>query len=155
MYATTNTDSFSFIPDADFERLLSYAQTKLQVRSIPMQVRATTYLRLCCAAISKLRDNTNLVELSNEDDLMDSSFSDLLHRLCSYQNQWWKDCYVSDRGNLKSTNPKVDQLLQTFAYFVESFAIHQQPTSHYDDAYTAWAIAKNNASHPVQVKPLG
>lgn len=155
MYVKTNTDSFSFIPNADFERLLSYAQNKLQVRSIPMQVRATTYLRLCCAAIAKLRDNTNLVELSNEDDLIDSSFSDLLHRLCSYQNKWWKDCYVSDRGNLKSTHPKVDQLLQTFAYFIESFAIHQQPTSNYEDAYTTWAIAKANLLCPVQAKTFG
>jgi hypothetical protein len=90
-------------------RTLSYSRHKLLDKDIPMQLRATSYLRISCSSLKKL---DNLESLSIEMQLQDIQFSLLLKSLTEYDSRWWDRCTVSSQGVLKSENSVIESLLE-------------------------------------------
>jgi hypothetical protein len=110
------TESCSTDLDKEIVHLLDYARTKLLTR-IPRQLKMTSYLRLCCLAIRKLHQRRGLAL----NEAFDDSYSQLLQVLCNHNPEWWRHCWSSDRGILKSDDPTIDKLLQPLEYFVEIY----------------------------------
>jgi hypothetical protein len=103
--------------------LLDHAKSKLRAEDIPMQMKAVSYVKLCCTAIRKLPKAVNVIETECRRELVtDNLYSSLLSDLCHLDSHWWMQCQISDRGVLQSTNTEIDYLLQPLAYFVEMFA---------------------------------
>jgi hypothetical protein len=88
---------------------------------MPRQLKVTSYLRLCCLAIRKLRQKPELAGKPNLNEAFDGSYSHLLQALCNHNPEWWSHCWSSDRGILKSDDPTIDKLLQPLEYFVEIY----------------------------------
>lgn len=122
----------SSLPDTDEDvvRLFSYAKVKILAEGIPFQLKATSYLRLCCIAIQHLKHQVGDFEKTSQQLTYDKNYSDLLHSLCKVQESWWKSCWVSDRGILRSSNPAIDKLLEPLGFFIELFA-YQYPSQNY------------------------
>lgn len=121
MLTATQTIEFcSTDLDKEVVHLLNYARTKL-LTEMPQQLKMTSYLRLCCLAIRKLRQNPGLASKSSLNEAFDDSYSHLLQELCDRNPEWWRHCWSSDRGILKSDEPTIDKLLQPLEYFVEIY----------------------------------
>lgn len=120
MLTTTQTIDCSKDLDKEVVYLLDYARTKLLTK-MPQQLKMTSYLRLCCLAIRKLRQKPELAGKLNLNEAFDDSYSHLLQALCDRNPEWWRHCWSSDRGILKSDNPTLDKLLQPLEYFVEIY----------------------------------
>ncbi len=107
------------ISDAEVIRLLSYAKIKLLTEGIPLQLKAVSYLRLCCTAMRKLHQTFKPIEPNNSNEpTEDSSFSNLLADLCHHNPEWWKQCWISDHGVLRSNDAAISKLLQPLGYFI-------------------------------------
>jgi hypothetical protein len=106
--------------DKEIVHLLDYARTKLLTK-MPQQLKITSYLRICCLAIRKLRQKQELAGNPSLNELFDASYPRLLQALCHYNPEWWRHCWRSDRGILKSDDPTIDKLLQPLEYFVETY----------------------------------
>jgi hypothetical protein len=104
--------------DKEIVHLLDYARTKL-LTQMPQQLKMTSYLRLCCLAICKLRQKRKLAGKPGLNEAFDDSYLHLLQALCHHNPEWWRHCWSSDRGILKSEDPTIDKLLQPLEYFVE------------------------------------
>jgi hypothetical protein len=115
--ATRTIESCSTPLNREIAHLLHYAETKL-LNEMPQQLRMTSYLRLCCAAIRKLHQTTGkeIVGVTFND-----SYSHLLQVLCNHNPQWWQRCLISDRGVLKSDDLIIDKLLQPLESFIEIY----------------------------------
>ncbi|WP_190796092.1 hypothetical protein [Leptolyngbya sp. FACHB-541] len=121
MLTTTQTIEFCSTDfDKEVVHLLNYARTKL-LTQMPRQLKMTSYLRLCCLAIRKLRQEPRLVGKLGLNEAFDDSYSHLLQALCNHNPEWWRHCWSSDRGILKSDDPTIDNLLQPLEYFVETY----------------------------------
>lgn len=121
MLTTTQTTEFcSTDLDKEVVHLLDYARTKL-LTEIPRQLKMTSYLRLCCLAIGKLRHSPRLADKPSLNEAFDDSYSHLLQALCDRNPEWWRHCWSSERGILKSDDPTIDKLLQPLEYFVEIY----------------------------------
>jgi hypothetical protein len=117
---TKNQTAESCSTDLDEEiiHLLNYARAKLLTK-MPQQIKMTSYLRLCCLAIRKLRQKRELAGKPSLSKVFDGSYSHLLQALCNHNPEWWRHCWSSDRGILKSDDTTIDKLLQPLEYFVE------------------------------------
>ena len=121
MLTTTRTTEFcSTDLYREIAHLLHYAETKL-LTEMPQQLKMASYLRLCCTAIRKLHQHLELSGKSSIGNASDGSYSHLLQALCNHNSEWWKQCWVSDRGILKSDDPIINQLLQPLEYFIEIY----------------------------------
>ncbi len=118
--ATQTIESCSTDLDKEVVHLLNYARTKLLTK-MPQQLKMTSYLRLCCLAIRKLRQKLELAGKPSLNEAFDDSYSHLLQALCNHNLEWWRHCWSSDRGILKSDDPMIDKLLQPLEYFVEIY----------------------------------
>jgi hypothetical protein len=90
-------------------RALFYSRYKLLDKDIPMQLRATSYLRISCTSFKKLND---LELFESTAQLQDIQFSFLLKSLTKYDSCWWKKCTVSNQGILKSEDSAIKKLLE-------------------------------------------
>lgn len=92
-------------------RTLAYARAKLLNKSIPMQLRAVSYLRISCYSWQKLQNlGVGLpIETAN------IQFSFLLNLLTKYDPCWWDKCTVSNQGILRSENNVIQDLLESSA----------------------------------------
>jgi hypothetical protein len=106
--------------DKEVVHLLDYARTKLLTK-MPRQLKMTSYLRLCCLAIHKLHQKPELIGKSSLNEAFDGSYSQLLQAFCNHNPEWWRHCWISDRGILKSDDPAIDKLLQPLEHFVEIY----------------------------------
>ncbi len=121
MLTATQTIEFcSTDLDKEVVHLLNYARTKLLTKT-PQQLKMTSYLRLCCLAIRKLRQEPRLAGKHSLNAAFDDSYPHLLQALCNHNPEWWRHCWSSDRGILKSDDPTIDKLLQPLEYFVEIY----------------------------------
>ncbi|NJL38583.1 MAG: hypothetical protein HC899_18930 [Leptolyngbyaceae cyanobacterium SM1_4_3] len=120
MSTATQTIDCSTDRDKEIVHLLDYARTKL-LTEMPQQLKITSYLRLCCLAIRKLNRKLELAGKPDINEAFDNSYSQLLQALCHHNPEWWKHCWSSDRGILKSDDPTIDKLLQPLEYFVEIY----------------------------------
>lgn len=103
--------------------LLCHAKSKLLAEDIPMQMKAVSYVKLCCTAIRKLPKAVNVIETKCRRELVTVNlYSSLLSDLCRLDAHWWMQCQISDRGILQSTDTEIDYLLQPLGVFVELFA---------------------------------
>lgn len=118
--ATQTTESCPTDLDKEIVHLLDYARAKLLTK-MPRQLKMTSYLRLCCLAIRKLRQKTGLAGKPSLNGAFDDSYSQLLQALCNRNPEWWRHCWSSDRGILKSDDSAIDKLLQPLEYFVEIY----------------------------------
>ncbi|MDV2997499.1 MAG: hypothetical protein N4J56_007204 [Chroococcidiopsis sp. SAG 2025] len=118
--ATQTIEFCSTDLDKEVVHLLNYARTKL-LTEMPRQLKMTSYLRLCCLAIRKLRQKPRLAGEPSLKEVFDDSYSHLLQALCDRNPEWWRHCWSSDRGILKSDDPTIDKLLQPLEYFVEIY----------------------------------
>lgn len=116
--ATRTIASCSTLLDKEIAHLLDYAETKL-LSELPPQLKMTSYLRLCCAAIRGLNQNSQLSDKDRVGEVFDDSYSHLLQALCSHSSAWWKYCWSSNRGTLKSNDPVINKLLQPLEQFIE------------------------------------
>jgi len=116
--STTPITEFYSDFDKEIAHLLTYAKKLLA--EIPRQLRMIS-LRLCCTAIHKLYQ-TGLSGKNSVKEAFDGSYSHLLQALCNHNPEWWKHCWSSDRGILKSDDPVIDKLLQPLEYFIEIYA---------------------------------
>jgi hypothetical protein len=99
---------------------ISFAKYKLFELEIPMQLRATSYLRLCCSAMRKKFHTSYLIQqFRSEQYLLETSYLELLRRLAERDPEWWNLCYVSYEGFLKSNDSTINQYLQPLNYFVQ------------------------------------
>jgi hypothetical protein len=117
---TQTTEFCSTDLDKEVVRLLDYARTKL-LTQMPQQLKMTSYLRLCCLAIHKLHHSPELAGKPSLNEAFDGSYSHLLQVLDDRHPEWWRHCWSSDRGILKSNDPTIDKLLQPLEYFVEIY----------------------------------
>jgi hypothetical protein len=106
--------------DKEIVHLLDYARTKLLTK-MPQQLKMTSYLRLCCLAIRKLRQKRELAGKPSLNEAFDDSYPHLLQALCNHNPEWWRHCWSSDRGILKSDDPTIDKLQQPLESFVEIY----------------------------------
>jgi hypothetical protein len=90
-------------------RALFYSRHKLLDKDIPMQLRATSYLRISCSSFKKLND---LDPFKNTAQLREIQFSLLLKSLTKYDSCWWKKCTVSSQGILKSEDSEIKKLIE-------------------------------------------
>ncbi len=121
MLTTTQITEFcSTDLDKEVVQLLDYARTKL-LTQMPQQLKMTSYLRLCCLAIRKLRQKPGFAGKASLNEAFDDSYLHLLQALCDRHPEWWEHCWSSDRGILKSDDPTIDKLLQPLEYFVEIY----------------------------------
>jgi hypothetical protein len=119
--STQITELYSDDFDKEIAHLLNYAKTKL-LAQIPRQLRMVSYLRLCCTAIRKLHQQPRLSGKNSVGEAFDDSYSHLLQALCNHSPEWWRRCWSSDRGILKSDDPIIDKLLQPLEYFIEIYS---------------------------------
>jgi hypothetical protein len=105
--------------DKEIAHLLNYAKTKL-LTEMPRQLRMASYLRLCCTAIRKLHQQPGLSSKSSIGGAFDDSYAHLLQALSNHNSEWWRRCWSSDRGILKSDDPIIDKLLQPLEHFIEN-----------------------------------
>ncbi len=103
--------------------LLSYAQQKLKDASLPLKVRAFSYLRICCLAMKKSPK-------SDRPWSAGQAYLDLLTTLNEQDFEWWNWCQVTDVGVLRSDHLEIDRLLSPFALFVTHHHRQHQPV-HY------------------------
>lgn len=109
--------------DGEAIRLLNHARVKLLAEGVPLQLRATSYLRLCCIANEKLCQSYTAVDSKEyEESIEQFTYSVLLTKLSQHDIRWWERCWVSDRGILKSSDPVINEYLQPFAYLIEAFS---------------------------------
>ena len=118
--STETTEFCSTDLDKEIVHLLDYARTKL-LTQMPRQLKMTSYLRLCCLALRKLRQKPELAGKSSLNETFDGSYLQLLQALCDRNPEWWSYCWSSDRGILKSYEPTINKLLQPLEYFVEIY----------------------------------
>ena len=100
---------------------LMYAQQKLMMPNIPLELSAISYIRICCNAMRKyhrLKKAANPTKSISWDN--QTPYLNLLGRLLREAPDWWATCYISDAGLLKSHNPKIQQLLQPLNAFVQA-----------------------------------
>ncbi|MDX2272163.1 MAG: hypothetical protein NW237_09485 [Cyanobacteriota bacterium] len=112
------------ITDQEIEasRLFRFAKTKLLEDGTPLLLKAVSYLRLCCRGVWQLSELMPWIQLDNEWAAgKEVSFPVLLSELCQSSPEWWQQCWVSDRGILRSDNAEIDKLFQPLGYFVEMF----------------------------------
>jgi hypothetical protein len=103
--------------------LLCHAKSKLRAEDIPLQMKAVSYVKLCCTAIRKLPNAVKMLKTECKHELVtDNLYSSLLSELCHLDPNWWMQCQISDRGILQSTDTEIDYLLQPLGFFVELFA---------------------------------
>lgn len=98
---------------------ISFAKYKLFELEIPMQLRATSYLRLCCSAMQKSHAPYLTQQLCSGREPLETSYLELLRRLADRDPEWWNLCYVSYEGFLKSNDVMINQYLQPLNYFVQ------------------------------------
>jgi hypothetical protein len=111
--------------------LLSYAQQKLKDASLPLKVRAFSYLRICCLAMQKTRQIHPLNESTPRVRWSSGQFYlNLLATLNEQDFEWWNGCQVSDKDVLISEHWEIDRLLRPFAQFI-LFYQHQHQPIHY------------------------
>jgi hypothetical protein len=121
MLTVTQTTKFcSTDLDKEIFHLVDYARTKLLTK-MPRLLKMTSYLRLCCLAHRKLRQKRGLAHQPSINDAFDDSYPHLLQALCNHNPEWWRHCWSSDRGILKSDDPTINKLLQPLEYFVEIY----------------------------------
>jgi hypothetical protein len=118
--STQITQLYSDDFDKEIRHLLNYATSKL-LTEIPRQLRMVSYLRLCYAAIRKLHQQPGLSGINSLGEAVDDSYSHLLQALCNHSPEWWKRCWSSDRGILKSDDPILDKLLQPLENLIEIY----------------------------------
>ncbi len=118
--ATQTIESCFTDLDKEVVYLLNYARTKLLTK-IPQQLKMTSYLRLCCLTIRKLHHPPGLAGKPSLNEAFDDSYSHLLQALCNHNPEWWRHCWSSDHGILKSDDPTINKLLQSLEYFVEIY----------------------------------
>ncbi|MBW4498739.1 MAG: hypothetical protein KME57_03930 [Scytonema hyalinum WJT4-NPBG1] len=106
---------------------LLLSKTDLTSTNIALQVgnscqsQMTSYLRLCCLAIRKLRQKPGVAGKLSLNEAFDDSYSHLLQALCNHNPERWRRCWSRDRGILKSDDPTINKLLQSLEYFVEIY----------------------------------
>ncbi len=93
-------------------RLLNYARLNLLTQTVPMQLKATTYVKLCCEAIRKFHQSfAQLGLVYDPASTHPQSCAAVLAQLSRCHPQWWQTCWVSDRAILHSHDPAIHQLL--------------------------------------------
>lgn len=104
-----------------FYQQVIYAQQKLKRTDIPLSLKATSYVRICCNAMRK-SPRLELVANRSKSSPWDSRtpYLNLLGRLSREVPDWWTTCYVTRDGLLQSRHPKIRQLLQPLNGFVKS-----------------------------------
>ncbi len=104
-------------------RLLNYARLNLLTQAVPMQLKATTYVKLCCLAIGKFHQSFAQLGLVYEHPANNGqAYADVLAQLSHCHPQWWNTCWGCDRAILHSNDPQIDQLLQPLSDVIELFA---------------------------------
>ncbi|UBF25775.1 hypothetical protein K9N68_30200 [Kovacikia minuta CCNUW1] len=149
MYTPTEApESYPVTCEEEVTRLLNYAKIKLLAVGTPMELKVASYLRLCCVAIHKLRQSLGVMDMESSEAGVEHRYSELLQSLCNYSPEWWKQCWISDRGALKSTNSAIDQKLQPLRYFVEAYA-YEYPNQDYAALPMPWIEYSLSVSNPV------
>jgi hypothetical protein len=100
--------------------LLDYARMKL-LTEMPRQLRMVSYLRLCCIAIRKLQQQPELSSKNSLQVAFNDSYLYLLQALCQSSPEWWKYCWSSNRGILKSDDATIERLLQPLESFIDIY----------------------------------
>ncbi len=121
LIATRTIESCSTLLDKEIAYLLNYAKIRL-LSEMPRQLKMISYLRLCCAAIRGLNQNSQLSGKDSVGEAFDNSYAHLFQSLCNHNPEWWKYCWISDRGILKSDDPIIGKLLQPLEYFIEIYS---------------------------------
>jgi hypothetical protein len=106
---------------ASIQRQIDYAQKKLLVVEIPLSLRATTYLRLCCSALRQAHQARLATASGFRSQAPKITYLGLLRQLMQESSDWWNACYVSPAGLLESTNSAIQSLLQPLNTFVQSY----------------------------------
>jgi len=94
---------------------LVFAQQRLQDRNVPFQLAAASYLRICCTAMQTYQ-RLGLTPRTSVNSK--SPYLALLDQLGERHPDWWRLCYVSDRGYLVSSDRTIAQRLQPLNDFV-------------------------------------
>ncbi len=104
-------------------RLLNYARLNLLMQSMPMQLKATRYVKLCCVAIRQFHQSFAQIGFGyDQPPTQPQSYATVLAQLSHCDSCWWNDCWVCDRGVLHSHDPQIHQLLQPLSDLIELFA---------------------------------
>lgn len=93
---------------------LVFAQQRLLDRTIPFQLRAQSYLRICCSAIKTYQ---RLCLYSAAAPNSNTPYLTLLGQLVDYNPKWWQACHIDSIGYLVSNDPIIDQWLQPLNLF--------------------------------------
>jgi hypothetical protein len=121
LVATRTIKSCATPLDKEIADLLSYAKIKL-LTEMPQQLKMVSYLRLCCAALRNLHQKSSLPGKESLGAAFDDSYSHLLQALCNHNPEWWKHCWISNHGILKSDDPIIDKILQPLEDFSEIYS---------------------------------
>ena len=116
-----NVNGFSFITqladDKSPSSQLTFARKKLLNTTVPLCLRAISYLRISCSILQKLdclESENYVIELPK------NPYLSLLKSLSEYKVEWWNDCEVSKSGILRSNVAVIEQLLRPLTL------LHQQ-----------------------------
>jgi hypothetical protein len=102
--------------------LLNFAKSKLLDSTVLLQLRAVSYVRLCCRAIDRLNQSTPVVEPQNfRLQRADSLYTKLLRQLTNQNPRWWEQCNADEHGILQSSNTEINQLLQSLGDVIQFF----------------------------------
>lgn len=100
---------------------LNFAQHKLLSTNIPLQLRATSFIRICCSAMQAYHTLTSgPPSIYPKYWNANTPYLHLLKLLADENSQWWMTCTVSYEGLLESSNPVIRQLLHPLNTFVQA-----------------------------------
>jgi len=91
---------------------LNLARHQLLDNNIPLQIRATAYIRICCSIARKCHYSTPNSEPGHKKQSVQISYLDVLKWLSDQDSQWWNTCYVNPEGLLESDNPDINERLK-------------------------------------------
>ncbi|MEB3229551.1 MAG: hypothetical protein VKJ64_00975 [Leptolyngbyaceae bacterium] len=106
---------------------LTYAQQQLLVPEVPLSLKATTYIRICCNAMVK---HNQAIKAGDCEPILSGKthtpYLNFLRRLALINSQWWTTCYVESDGTLASHDEYIHSLLIVLNAFVQSELSIQQ-----------------------------
>lgn len=88
---------------------LAFAQAKLLNSRIPLQLKAISYVRICCHAI-RAYQRLGLHNITVHG--VNTSYLNLLRALTQVHTEWWDQCVISHSGYLVSSNSTIRSLLE-------------------------------------------
>lgn len=107
-------------------RLVAYARQTLLNPLVPMRLKATSYLRLICAAMQKaqpLAASDYQAQARLQQHCLQQLYLQHLTALIACHQQWWQHCHISSDGILWSHHTALNHILQPLGALAKQYSV--------------------------------